>query len=234
MADLDPVAARLQQVTAPDAVRADVWDAFHQAATADEFAAKVRALAVPDDVKADLWDLKQAAKPDAKEVASADDQLHIAGGNQFDAQGNPVVRDVDFTERTGFDVGARMIPGFGSLLAQASDRPGDWLYDAAKAWVQAGPHAVVEGVRDLMRGNYAKAAHGVGMGGVMTAAPLYAPALLEAAVAAPAATALSTIAGIGAGAVAAPVAKEAALGVGLSDDQAQVVEDAAMLGAGWA
>lgn len=82
MADVDPVAALLSQVHAPDAVRADAWDAFHQSATADEFAAKVKPLPIPDAVKADLWDLKQATVPSAR----------FTGGNEFDAQGQPVVR----------------------------------------------------------------------------------------------------------------------------------------------
>jgi hypothetical protein len=80
MPDRDPVAERLQQVQAPNAVRADVWDAFQQATSADDFAQKVKEMAIPNEVKADLWDLKQAMAPTFRTT------------NEVDATGDPVVR----------------------------------------------------------------------------------------------------------------------------------------------
>lgn len=107
MADqTDPVAARLKMAPATDAMRADVWDAFHAATSADDFASKIRDIKLPDAVKADLWDLKQQQAP----VAT------FSGTNEKDAQGNAVVSALSSGVDMAKDVGVGALKGVGNTV----------------------------------------------------------------------------------------------------------------------
>lgn len=59
----DQVADYLRSQQIPDSVRADAWDAYHQATDANDFQSRFTKLQVPDNVKADLWDMRFAAQP---------------------------------------------------------------------------------------------------------------------------------------------------------------------------
>lgn len=59
----DPVADLLRKAPASDAIRAQAWQAFADAADEDDFAARVKTLALPNTVKAQLWELKERAAP---------------------------------------------------------------------------------------------------------------------------------------------------------------------------
>ncbi len=58
----DPVAGILAKSPTLNKHRADAWDAFHDAADADDLATRLGSLDLPDSVKADLWDLKATGK----------------------------------------------------------------------------------------------------------------------------------------------------------------------------
>jgi len=61
----DPVAALLTKTPTTPGQRADAWDAYHAATSADDLTTKLQALKIPDSVKADLWDLKATQAPRA-------------------------------------------------------------------------------------------------------------------------------------------------------------------------
>lgn len=96
------------------------------------------------------------------------------------------------------------------------------------AWGEHGPHAVVQGLRDLLAGNFSRGAHEVITGAGITAAPMIAPALLPAVAAAPGATALT----VGGGAAAQHVASAVASEAGATPDQAALAGDVGSLGVG--
>lgn len=100
------------------------------------------------------------------------------------------------------------------------------------AWSDAGPHRVVEGLKDAAAGNVARGARDVIRGGLVTAAPMLLPAAGAAIVAAPTAAlgaaALGTVVGGGA-ALATDMGAKA---LGASDDQAGLASDVAGLVAG--
>lgn len=98
------------------------------------------------------------------------------------------------------------------------------------AWGEAGPHRVVEGLRDLWRGNYAKGANSVITGAGVTAAPMLAPEVLPVIAAAPGATALT----LGAGAVTQAAVPPTARALGATPDQADLAGTVANIGAGTA
>jgi hypothetical protein len=79
----DPIADRLRQAPASDAVRASVWDAFHAATNEDDLAERLKGVALPDNVKADLWDLKAST-------------AHPAAGGLYDPNRRPASAE-DFT-----------------------------------------------------------------------------------------------------------------------------------------
>ncbi len=97
-------------------------------------------------------------------------------------------------------------------------------------WVQEGPHRVVEGIRDLMSGEYARGTHKVITGGGLTALPMVAPGAARAIIAAPAAAALTVGGSVAAQQAAPPIARA----LGATPDQADVVGDVAGIGAGTA
>ncbi len=54
----DPVAVLLQSTKITQQHKADLWDAFYDAADADDLARRLSTMPVPRDLKAQLWDLK--------------------------------------------------------------------------------------------------------------------------------------------------------------------------------
>jgi hypothetical protein len=137
--------------------------------------------------------------------------------NQKDANGNAVVDPAALASALGVNMA-----GIDPSAA------GHALLNVVKGWVDAGPHAVVEGLRDIWHGNYAKGAHGVITGAATTAAPMVAPELLPAIAAAPGAAALTAVAGYAGSAGASRLASA----VGATPDQAALAGDVAGLGAG--
>lgn len=67
----DPLAGILARSPIPQRVRADAWDAFHDAENEDALTEKLRGLDLPDRVKADLWDLKSGR--DARSPATTEE-----------------------------------------------------------------------------------------------------------------------------------------------------------------
>lgn len=59
----DPVADALKPVQMSDQSKALLWDAYHQASSADDLTERLKKLPGPDAVKAQLWDLKSADHP---------------------------------------------------------------------------------------------------------------------------------------------------------------------------
>lgn len=104
----------------------------------------------------------------------------------------------------------------------------DDVKGAINTWGTAGPHAVVEGLRNLWQGNYAHGTHQVVTGGLTTAAPMLAPEAVGMLVAAP----VPTLVGGGAMTLAGQEAPKFARAVGATPDQADVVGDVAALGTG--
>jgi hypothetical protein len=166
------------------------------------------------------------------------------GTNEKDAAGNALVREPTADDagrlmiereqnRTAADRVVTAMPGIGPILDYFTDHPYQWLHDKVDEWGKAGPHAVVQGLTNLYLGNYAKGAHQVATGAAVTAAPMVAPELLGALAAAPVATGSALATGTAATMIAAPPAKKLAVAAGLTEDQAQLVEDAVGLGAGY-
>jgi hypothetical protein len=66
----------------PQSVKADAWDAYHAATSADDLAARVNRLPLPKSIKADLWDAKSretapvAPVPSAGAASQADSGIH--------------------------------------------------------------------------------------------------------------------------------------------------------------
>jgi deoxyhypusine synthase len=54
----DTVAAFLRKASIPKLLKAEAWDAFRAATTANDLAARLRRLPIAQTIKADLWDLK--------------------------------------------------------------------------------------------------------------------------------------------------------------------------------
>ncbi len=77
----DTVEDVLKRAPTTDAIRADLWDTYQKAASADELAQTLKSSPVPDAVKADLWDLKNTEKP-----------ADFKGSNEKDASGNAIER----------------------------------------------------------------------------------------------------------------------------------------------
>ncbi len=99
----------------------------------------------------------------------------------------------------------------------------------ARLWATNGPHAVVQGIKDFMGGDYAKGAHEAISGAGITALPMVAGPAVMAAAGAPV-TAAATLAGGYAGGKLAPMAAEA---LGATPDQAALAGDVGMVaGAG--
>jgi hypothetical protein len=96
---------------------------------------------------------------------------------------------------------------------------------ATTAWGTAGPHTVVEGIRDVGRGNIARGARQVLRGTTVTAAPMLLP---ELAAASPVAMAL----GLGGGLAAQYGVEKGAKALGASEDQAGLAGDVAGLAGG--
>ena len=67
----DPVQAILNPVKLPQAVKAQLWDVFHQAKDADDLQARLDKLQVPRTVKAALWDAKSSGEPAAAAPAAS-------------------------------------------------------------------------------------------------------------------------------------------------------------------
>lgn len=86
------------------------------------------------------------------------------------------------------------------------------------AWGDAGPHRVVEGIKNIGQGNYAKGANDIIVGGGITAAPMLAPAAIPAVVAAPGAAALTIGTGIATQQAVPPIARA----MGATPDQAEL------------
>jgi hypothetical protein len=156
--DTDLITARLRRAPVNDRVRADAWDAFHNAADQDDFAERLRGLSMSNDVKADLWDLK-------------------AGGH-----GRPVSSE-DFTDSTqpeGSAVG-RFFSNAGEMLNPVTMVKG--LYGAVRHPIDTGT-ALVGAQIDQARkaktafgeGRYSEA---VGHGGAAVL-PLLGPAAAAA------------------------------------------------------
>lgn len=59
----DPVADLLNKAPLSNAQRADLWDAYHNAADADALASALQSVKVRDEIKASLWDLKANDAP---------------------------------------------------------------------------------------------------------------------------------------------------------------------------
>jgi hypothetical protein len=157
--------------------------------------------------------LSDAQPIGAFSLADAQPAATFRTTNERDAAGDPVVRLKTESAAEG-----------DQLLANMRNIR-DWLGEKIDQWGQAGPHAVVEGLRQMQAGEYSKGLHQTAMGGLVTAAPMVAPQLLAAAIAAPVATAASVAGGVGLAAVAEPVGKEIGRFSGLSEDQAQLVGD---------
>lgn len=56
-----PIQQILDRQQVPDNIKADAWDAFHQASSPDDFQQRFDKINLPKDAKADLWDLKFGA-----------------------------------------------------------------------------------------------------------------------------------------------------------------------------
>lgn len=107
-------------------------------------------------------------------------------------------------------------------------RPFDTARTLIEGWGQHGPHAVVEGLKDVGRGNVAKGARQVISGTAITAAPMVAPQLVAGAVAAP----VMTAAGLGGGLAAQYGVTKAGEAAGLTPDQAGLAGDLAGMAGG--
>lgn len=98
------------------------------------------------------------------------------------------------------------------------------------AWGKAGPHRVVEGIKDVARGNVSRGANGIIVGAGITAAPMVAPEVLPAIVAASGAAAAT----VGGSALVQQVVPPMARALGASADQADLAGTVGSAGAGTA
>ena len=106
------------------------------------------------------------------------------------------------------------------------------IKDLVKSWADNGPHAVVEGIKNFVAGNYAKGAHQVITGAGLTALPMVAAPLAAAAVAAPIATGLTAAGAIGAGYAGQKMGEAGARQLGATPDQAALAGDVGALAGG--
>jgi DdrB-like nuclease len=155
----------LEPLKIPDNVKADAFDAFHSASSADDLASKLKKLPLAENVKADLWDAKNAegvaiAAPAAPPAAGG--FFHNAGqliGGVVDAV-NPLPAIQRYAIQPALDVARSIHDGDGSGFLGAVQRlnVGNAMgADIAESQVGQGKQAV-----DLARqGRYTEAAgHG--------------------------------------------------------------------------
>lgn len=105
----------------------------------------------------------------------------------------------------------------------------DWVNDAGKGWVKAGPTRVKEGLGELVQGNFAKGTHDVIAGAGTTALPMVAARLAPVVAAAPLRTAATIGAATAAGTAGSMGAEALAEWLGATDDQADVAGDVGAL-----
>lgn len=110
-------------------------------------------------------------------------------------------------------------------VQRASNPIGAMVSRAVNRWGEVGPHAVVEGVRDISRGNYAAGGRQVVSGAALTALPMVAPQAMRAFAAAPVATTVTAGAGVVGGVAGQQAAQHAASAMGATEDQAGLVGD---------
>lgn len=101
----------------------------------------------------------------------------------------------------------------------------DTIKNFVKLWADHGPHAVVEGIKNFIAGNYTKGAHQVITGAGITALPMVAGPLASAAVAAPVATGLAVAGTVGVGYAGQQIAEKSASALGATPDQATLAGD---------
>lgn len=183
------------------------------------------------------------------EQQSAPDRLDINGNpitaapDRLDAQGNPVTaREPDFKAHaeipTLADFEAAKTPNQKMALLKSLPLPNDpqilgTVKDLFNKWVAYGPHAVVQGIKDAIGGEYAKGAHQVITGAATTAAAFAVAPMARAALAAPGLAAANTAAAVGGGYVGQQVGERGAKALGASPDQANLAGDiGGMLGGG--
>lgn len=125
----DPVAGILSKSPLGNTVRADAWDAFHDASDEEDLADRLGKLSLPDSVKADLWDLKATGRDPRKTVSAEDftpkpgwpakiadfatDLLPTIGGTVGSFAGGPI----------GAAIGGAAGQGYRTLVQNAADIP---------------------------------------------------------------------------------------------------------------
>lgn len=128
----DPVAGILSKSPLGNTVRADAWDAFHDASDENDLTERLKKLSLPDNVKADLWDLKATGRDKRKPVSAEDftpkpgwpakiadvatGLLPTIGGTIGSVAGGPV----------GAAIGGATGQGFRTFIQQGADIPAAW------------------------------------------------------------------------------------------------------------
>src|ERR1700761_6828178 len=74
MAEPQDLKGVLDGVDAPNSVKADAWDAFHQAQNQSDFKQRFDGLNLPRETKATLWDMKFGGAPAGTSAPTAQPQ----------------------------------------------------------------------------------------------------------------------------------------------------------------
>ena len=156
MPDPQAILAPLQ---IPDSVKADAWDAYHQASSVDDLAARLKKLPLPNSVRGDLWDAKSAESPQPS-------ALSRFGSGLYQSTIAPLVETIKHPVDTAVGM-AKTVLGTKDL-SDIADAVKQGRYGEAAAGViktaTEGPggrmgHGIVDPVvQDVSAGNYAGAA----------------------------------------------------------------------------
>ncbi len=131
---------------------------------------------------------------------------------------------------TASDLAAAKTPAERMAVLKQTPVGGDLqkVADLARLWAEKGPHAVVQGIKDFIGGDYAKGTHEAITGAGVTALPMVSAPLAAATVANPVGVGL-TVAG---GMVGGKLAETGARALGARDDQAALAGDVGMVAGG--
>lgn len=160
----EDVQAILTAAPLMNSVKADAWDAYHDASNLDDLTARLNKLPIPQSVKADLWDAKsREAAPVTTQPKTTPQPVTISADTS-----NPVTRwaqnvmdDIRYgTDTTG--VGS-VLKGLGAHGVQygAPEKVGEFM-----ASIPLGLAGVVKGGGEVASGDLGKGAKDVASGAI--------------------------------------------------------------------
>lgn len=143
----------LRPLNIPDDLKAQAWDAYHDATDPDDFAVRIVKINLPNEAKAALWDLKESDRIHAITPATAQRPALSPEDPQYAA--NEHATAIADSIRT---LGDKLIPAakklaIGSVetLGALDENPVGTLYDIAKT-ILGGPGKLIESMQKFKEG----------------------------------------------------------------------------------